>query len=126
MMGYTVFSRGPANARIDAGSPHSWRPIFGWGEEKGSVAPQTLETAWAHCLGAVESAYRRETAIPAGAVAMQKYIGCNYGRRCSAQGEGAMTKAEDEGVSWQPQIHRRQMVRHRLSVWLSRERAQVC
>jgi integrase len=81
VMGYTVFSRAPAKARIDAGSPHSWRSIFcDWGEEKGSVAPQTLETALAHCLGAVESAYRRETAIPARAVAMQKYFGWRVGR----------------------------------------------
>jgi hypothetical protein len=71
---YTKFSQAPVKEGIECGSPHSWRSIFrDWGEERGGIAPQTLEAALAHSLGAVESAYRRETAIPARTVTMQRY-----------------------------------------------------
>jgi integrase len=74
VMSYTKFAQAPGKAGINCGSPHSWRSIFrDWGEEKGGVAPQTLEAALAHSLGAVESAYRRETGVAARAIAMQKY-----------------------------------------------------
>jgi integrase len=81
-MSYSKFAQAPGKAGIDCGSPHSWRSVFrDWGEEKGGIAPQTLEAALAHSLGSVESAYRRETAVPARAVAMQKYADWLEGRQ---------------------------------------------
>jgi integrase len=82
VMSYSKFSQAPLRSGIDCGSPHSWRSIFrDWGEEKGGIASQTLEAALAHSLGAVESAYRRETAVPARTVAMQKYADWLEGRQ---------------------------------------------
>jgi integrase len=73
-LSYTAFSRAPAKASIDAGSPHSWRSIWrDWAEDIGGLAPQTAEAALAHSLGKVQRAYRRETGVPARAVAMQRY-----------------------------------------------------
>jgi integrase len=73
-LSYTAFSRAPAKAGIDAGSPHSWRSIWrDWAEDIGGIAPQTAEAALAHSLGKVERAYRRETGVPARAVAIQRY-----------------------------------------------------
>jgi integrase len=73
-LSYAAFSRAPAKAGIDAGSPHSWRSIWrDWAEDIGGVAPQTAEAALAHSLGKVQRAYRRETGVPARAVAMQRY-----------------------------------------------------
>jgi len=73
-LSYTAFSRAPTKAGIDAGSPHSWRSIWrDWAEDIGGVAPQTAEAALAHSLGKVQRAYRRETGVPARAVAMQRY-----------------------------------------------------
>jgi integrase len=73
-LSYTAFFRAPAKAGIDAGSPHSWRSIWrDWAEDIGGVAPQTAEAALAHSLGKVQRAYRRETGVPARAVAMQRY-----------------------------------------------------
>jgi integrase len=80
-MSYSKFAQAPAKAGLNVGSPHSWRSVFrDWGEEKGGIAPQTLEAALAHSLGAVEAAYRRETAFSARAVAMQKYADWLEGR----------------------------------------------
>jgi integrase len=83
-MSYSKFSQAPVRAGTDCGSPHSWRSIFrDWGEERGGIAPQTLEAALAHSLGPVESAYRRETAVPARAVAMQRYADWLEGREAA-------------------------------------------
>jgi integrase len=71
---YAAFAAAPEKAGIDAGTPHSWRSIFrDWASEHGEIVRETAEAALAHALGAVEGAYRRETSVPARAVAMQRY-----------------------------------------------------
>jgi integrase len=61
-LSYTAFSRAPAKAGIDAGSPHSWRSIFRDAcGDKLRVDRDLAEAALAHSLGKVEAAYRRET-----------------------------------------------------------------
>jgi integrase len=73
-LSYTAFSRAPAKAGIDAGSPHSWRSIFrdACGDRL-RVDRDLAEAALSHTLGAVEGAYRRETAIDARRPVMEAY-----------------------------------------------------
>jgi integrase len=66
----------PKRAGIEAGTPHSWRSIFRDAvEDKLGFRRETAEAALGHSLGAVEGAYRRETAIEARAVMMEAYTG---------------------------------------------------
>ena len=61
---YVNFATAPTHSGFDAGSPHSWRSIFrDWAEDLGGFRRETAEAALAHSLGAVEAAYRRETAV---------------------------------------------------------------
>jgi integrase len=63
-----------ARAGIQVGTPHSWRSIFrDVVEDKCGFQPQTAEAALGHSLGAVEGAYRRETAIEARTPMMAAY-----------------------------------------------------
>jgi integrase len=73
-LSYTAFSRAPAKAGIDAGSPHSWRSIFRDAcGDKLRVDRDLAEAALAHSLGKVEAAYRRETAVEARRPVMEAY-----------------------------------------------------
>ena len=73
-LSYTAFSRAPAKAGIDAGSPHSWRSIFRDAcGDKLRVDRDLAEAALAHSLGKVEAAYRRETAVEARRAVMEAY-----------------------------------------------------
>jgi integrase len=68
-------------AKGDAGSPHSWRSIFrDVVEDKCGFRPETAEAALGHSLGAVEGAYRRETAFEARIPMMQAYADWLLGR----------------------------------------------
>jgi integrase len=71
---HSTFATAPANAGIDAGAPHSWRSIFrdACGDRL-RVERDLAEAALAHSLGAVEGAYRRETAIEARRPVMEAY-----------------------------------------------------
>jgi integrase len=75
-LSYSAFGAAPARAkpRLDAGSPHSWRSIFR--DACGDILRvdrDLAEAALAHKLNAVESAYRRGTAIEARRPAMEEY-----------------------------------------------------
>jgi integrase len=71
---YSTFFDAAKSVGFDVGTPHSWRSIFrDWATEHGGIARETAEAALAHSLGKVERAYRRETAVSARAVAMQRY-----------------------------------------------------
>jgi integrase len=73
-MSYGVFAAAVRRLEFDVGTPHSWRSIFAdAAADRLGVARETREACLAHSLGAVEGAYRRETGVPARAVAMQKY-----------------------------------------------------
>jgi integrase len=73
-LSYTAFSRAPAKAGIDAGSPHSWRSIFRDAcGDKLRVDRDLAEAALAHSLGKVEAAHRRETAVEARRAVMEAY-----------------------------------------------------
>jgi integrase len=71
---FSTFSAAPKDAGLDVGTPHSWRSIFrDWADDIGGFRRETAEAALAHSLGAVESAYRRETAVQARTPMMAAY-----------------------------------------------------
>jgi integrase len=73
-VGYSSFARAPMEAGLDTGSPHSWRSIFrDWAGDIGRVDRDLAEAALAHSLGAVEGAYRRQSAITARRPVMEAY-----------------------------------------------------
>jgi integrase len=83
-LNYTSFSRAPMKAGIDAGAPHSWRSIFrDWAGDIGRVDRDLAEAALAHALGAVEGAYRRESAIEARRPVMEAYAAWLLGETSS-------------------------------------------
>jgi len=68
------FAAAPAKADLDTGSPHGWRSIFrDFCGDIGRIDRDLAEAAQAHGLGAVEGAYRRESAIEARRPAMEAY-----------------------------------------------------
>jgi integrase len=73
-LSYDSFTHAPKNAGIDAGTPHSWRSVFrdACGDRL-RVDRDLAEAALSHSLGAVEGAYRRETAIEARRPVMEVY-----------------------------------------------------
>jgi integrase len=60
-LGYTCFAGAPAEAEIDAATPHGWRSVFRrWAGDIADDVPRDLaEAALAHSLGSVEGAYWR-------------------------------------------------------------------
>ena len=71
---YVNFATAPKQAGFDAGSPHSWRSIFrDWAGDIGRVDRDLAEASLAHSLGAVEAAYRRQSAIEARRPVMEAY-----------------------------------------------------
>jgi integrase len=74
---YSHFASAPSRAKINPGSPHSWRSIArdAMADHCG-IARETCEAVLAHSLGAVESAYRRETGISARSQCRNTPIGC--------------------------------------------------
>ena len=73
---HNAFAEAPKRGGIavELGSPHSWRSIFrDWCGDIGRVDRDLAETALAHSLGAVEAAYRRQTAIEQRRPIMQAY-----------------------------------------------------
>ena len=60
-LGYTCFAGAPAEAEIDAATPHGWRSIFRrWAGDIADDVPRDLsEATLAHSLGKVEAAYWR-------------------------------------------------------------------
>ena len=63
---YSNFADAAVQAGFDAGAPHGWRSIFrDWAGDIGRVDRDLAESALAHSLGAVEGAYRRQSAIEA-------------------------------------------------------------
>jgi integrase len=65
-MSYSNFADAATQAGFDAGAPHGWRSIFrDWAGDIGRVDRDLAEAAIAHSLGAVEGAYRRQSAIEA-------------------------------------------------------------
>jgi integrase len=75
-LAHSNFAGAPVRAGIEAGTPHSWRSIFrDTVEDKLNFRRETAEAALGHSLGAVEGAYRRETAVEARAVMMGAYVG---------------------------------------------------
>ena len=73
-LSYDAFATAPGKAGVDAGTPHSWRSIFrdACGDRL-RVDRDLAEAALSHTLGAVEGAYRRETAIEARRPVMEAY-----------------------------------------------------
>jgi integrase len=81
---YVNFAVAPKQAGIDAGSPHSWRSIFrNWCGDIGRVDRDLAEAALAHSLGAVEAAYRRQSAIEARRPVMGAYANWLAGEAAS-------------------------------------------
>jgi integrase len=74
-LSYASFATAPATkAGIDACTPHSWRSVFrDWAGDIGRVDRDLTEASLAHSLGAVEAAYRRQSAIEARRPAMEEY-----------------------------------------------------
>jgi integrase len=78
-LAYSVFASAPARAGLDAGSPHGWRSVFrdACGDRLSvngrRVDRDLAEAALAHTLGAVEGAYRRESAVEARRPVMEAY-----------------------------------------------------
>jgi integrase len=71
---YVNFATAPKQAGFDAGSPHSWRSIFrDWAGDIGRVDRDLAKASLAHSLGAVEAAYRRQSAIEARRPVMEEY-----------------------------------------------------
>jgi integrase len=71
---YVNFGVATKKAGFDAGAPHSWRSIFrDWAGDIGRIERDLAEAALAHSLGAVEGAYRRQTAIEAHRPVMEAY-----------------------------------------------------
>jgi integrase len=59
-LSYSAFATAPAKAGIDGACPHGWRSIFRrWAGDIGEVPRELAESALAHSLGSVESAYWR-------------------------------------------------------------------
>jgi integrase len=73
-LAYNAFAIAPGKAGVDAGTPHSWRSVFrdACGDRL-RVDRDLAEAALSHTLGAVEGAYRRETAIEARRPVMESY-----------------------------------------------------
>jgi integrase len=73
-LAYNAFAIAPGKAGVDAGTPHSWRSVFrdACGDRL-RVDRDLAEAALSHTLGAVEGAYRRETAIEARRPVMEAY-----------------------------------------------------
>jgi integrase len=73
-MSYSNFADATVQAGFDAGSPHGWRSLFrDWAGDIGRVDRDLAEAALAHSLGAVEGAYRRQSAIEARRPVMAAY-----------------------------------------------------
>lgn len=71
---YSAFASAPARAGFDAGSPHGRRSVFREAcGDRLRVDRDLAEAALSHSLGAVEGAYRRETAIEARRPVMESY-----------------------------------------------------
>jgi integrase len=71
---YVNFATAPMNSGFDAGAPHSWRSVFrDWAGDIGRVDRDLAEASLAHSLGAVEAAYRRQSAIAARRPVMEEY-----------------------------------------------------
>jgi integrase len=71
---YVNFATAPKQAGLDAGARHSWRSIFR--DVCGDILRvdrDLAEAALAHSLGAVEGAYRRQSAIEARRPVMEAY-----------------------------------------------------
>jgi integrase len=78
---YVNFATAPKTAGFDAGAPHGWRSIFrDWAGDVGRVDRDLAEAALAHSLGAVEGAYRRQSAIEARRPVMGAYADWLMGR----------------------------------------------
>jgi integrase len=73
-LSYSAFAKAPVWASVNTGSPHSWRSMFrdACGDRL-RVDRDLAEAALSHSLGAVEGAYRRETAIEARRPVMEAY-----------------------------------------------------
>jgi integrase len=73
-LSYNAFAVAAGKAGVDAGTPHSWRSVFrdACGDRL-RVDRDLAEAALSHTLGAVEGAYRRETAIEARRPVMESY-----------------------------------------------------
>jgi integrase len=78
-LGHSTLSAPPRGRGLDVGSPHSWRSVFrdACGDRlrvNGHRIDRDLaEAALAHSLGAVEGAYRRETAVEDRRPVMESY-----------------------------------------------------
>jgi integrase len=73
-LAYARFATAPAEAKINAATPHSWRSVFrDWCGDVGRIDRDLAEAALAHSLGAVEGSYRRESAIEARRPVMEAY-----------------------------------------------------
>jgi integrase len=71
---YAAFSVASRAVGFDIGNPHSWRSIFrDWAGDIGRVDRDLAESALAHSLGAVEGAYRRQSAIESRRPVMEAY-----------------------------------------------------
>ena len=73
-LSYNAFATAPMKVGIDAACPHGWRSVFrDFCSDVGRIDSDLAEAALAHSLGAVEGAYRRESAIEARRPAMEAY-----------------------------------------------------
>jgi integrase len=65
-LAYAGFATAPAEAKINAATPHSWRSVFrDWAGDIGRVDRDLAEAALAHSLGMTEASYRRSSAVEA-------------------------------------------------------------
>ena len=73
-LSYNPFATALSKLNVAAGSPHGWRSVFrdACGDRL-RVDRDLAEAALSHTLGAVEGAYRRETAIEARRPVMEAY-----------------------------------------------------
>ena len=73
-LSYNAFAVAVGKASVDAGTPHSWRSVFRAAcVDRLRIDRDLAEAALSHTLGAVEGAYRRETAIEARRPVMEAY-----------------------------------------------------
>jgi integrase len=73
-LAYSTFKDTPMKAKIEAGTPHSWRSIFrDVAEDECKATHETAELALSHSLGKVEGSYRRGDALEQRRKLMQAY-----------------------------------------------------
>jgi integrase len=81
---YTGFARAPADAGIDAGTPHGWRSIFrDWCGDIGDIPRELAEAALAHAVGPTEGSYRRRTAVEKRRPVMQRHADWLVGKEAA-------------------------------------------